>query len=638
MPSFILNKRKRDVAASDIIGEGGEAEIYKVDAQTVAKIFKGASHPDFAHNPYMANLAQQKDDERQCKLPQFPKMPAKVISPSELLYSTDPKKPQRIIGYTMNYLTGAHGILEYTQKDFQEKNAIDRVKLSTIFARMHKTLTDLHNCDVVVGDLNSLNVLVQNDEPYFIDADSMQFNGFFCTGFTSRYIDPTLCQIVNKAPMMSSPYTQDSDWYSFAVMLFECLLFVNPFGGVFKPANLADRLSADERPVRGISVFHPDVQYPRIAEPLKSLPRNLLEYFEAAFARQERGTFPFDLLNFANGLGAAPMIAIAPIKKSRLVANGQLAFIEIFETSGRVLTVDWQDNRLAFVFWEAGKFLRENAVQILAGANPAEISFQLCGHRTVANNKDIAFVLEKGTQPDKISVDLFRDEFPILATNSNACFYVDGGRIWKRDHSKTKPIEEAMPHQTRLWVGEKFGLAFYQAAQFRRAFVFDLHGNGKIVLPPDLVPSNVLMANCHFSNEIAWLFTQRLESNQFINRCSAVDAKGNLLATSEAPVSDDGWLGHLAGKAAASKEIAPGLSADFLISTINGGIVQIGIDKGQFVELKEFDLPEATTADNLVYSPNGLYLWNSKRIILLSSDLKKLKPGATSTNSGGSPS
>ncbi len=636
MPSFILNSTKQDVSASDIIGEGGEAEIYKINAQTVAKIFKLGSHPDFAQSAHMALLAEKKDQERQDKLPQFPKrLPPKVIAPVDFLFSTNKSKPNQIVGYTMPYLSGSHPILEYTQRDFREKSDIDRAALSKIFADMHRTLSELHQQNIVFGDFNSLNVLVQNNEPYFIDADSMQFGNFYCSGFTSRYVDPILCQNMNKAPILCKVYNKESDWYAFAVMLFECLLYVHPFGGVYKPMNLIDRVAAEERAVKQISIFHPEVQYPKMAEPLSSIPKDLRRFFESTFANQQRADFPFELLDFAAaGVAFTPMIAIAPIQKSYLTANGQLACIEVFETSGRVLAATWQDNKLVFIYWEAGKYLRENAQQILAGANPADISFKLCSNKTIASNKDAAFVLQKGSQPEKISVDLFRDEFPVLSKNSKACFYVDGGKIWKQEESKSKQIEEAMPRQTRLWVGEQFGLAFYQASQFRRAFVFDLNGNGKIVLPPELIPPNVLAADCHFSNKLAWLFTQRLDGNRFINRCSAIDFKGNVLATCEATVSDDGWLGHLSGKAAASKELSPGVDTEFLLSTINGGIVQIGINKGQFVEMKEFDLPEATTADNLVFSPNGLYLWNSKRITLLSSDLKKLRPGTAPITTG----
>lgn len=640
MPSFILNSTKQDVSASDIIGEGGEAEIYKIDQQTVVKLFKQASHPDFAHAPHMALLAEKKDKERQDKLPQFPKqLPSKVIAPVDFLYSTNKSKPNQIIGYTMPYLSGSHPILEYTQRDFREKYGIDRTMLSNLFADMYRTLSELHQQNIIVGDFNSLNVLVQKDAPYFIDADSMQFDNFLCSGFTSRYVDPVLCQNMNKVPVLCRAYNKQSDWYAFTVMLFECLLYVHPYGGVYKPANLLDRVTAEERPVKQISIFHPEVQYPKIAEPLSSIPKDLRGFFESTFANQQRSDFPFELLDFAaSGVAFTPMLTIAPIQKSYLTANGQLACIEIFQTSGRLLAASWQDNKLVFIYWEGGKYLRENAQQILAGANPADISFKLCSNKTIASNSDSAFVLQKGCQPEKISVDLFRDEFPILSTNSAACFYVDGGKIWKQQQNKTKQIEEAMPRQTRLWVGEQFGLAFYQASQFRRAFVFDLNGNGKIVLPPEVIPPNVLSADCHFSNKLVWLFTQRLEGNRFINRCSAIDYKGNVLATCEAAVSDDGWLGHLSGKTAASKELSPGVDTEFLLSTINGGIVQIGINKGQFVELKEFDLPEATNADNLIFSPNGLYLWNSKRITLLSSDLKKLRPGTAPITTGGTPS
>lgn len=43
---------------SDVIGSGGEADIFNVDGKVVAKIFKSAKHPDFARSPAAQKAAE----------------------------------------------------------------------------------------------------------------------------------------------------------------------------------------------------------------------------------------------------------------------------------------------------------------------------------------------------------------------------------------------------------------------------------------------------------------------------------------------------------------------------------------------------------------------------------------------------
>lgn len=630
MTNFILNSRRVSLNPSDVIGEGGEAEVFKLDAGTVAKIFKAPNHRDFAHSQLLVDLAKKKQAERQQKLLDFPtNLPAAVIVPDQLLYSANPGQ-QLIIGYTMPYLQGSNGILAYTQRDFRERNDIDRSQIQDIFTQMHKTLSELHASGVVVGDFNSLNVLVSNGKSYFIDSDSMQFGTYLCSGYTSRYIDPLICDQSLKTPVLAKQFTEETDWYSFAVMLFECLLYVHPFGGVFKPSPGTARAGVEERPLRRISVFHPEVQYPRAAMPLTDLSKDLLTFFENTFVNDSRGQFPVELLDFAGSKNFVPMLALTPALKL-CTTIGQLSCTAIFQTTGKILAVDWQDGRLVYVYWENGKFFREGGQQILAGSSATDISFTIWGPHTIAANRDSAYILQKGLPPEKLSVDFYRDEFPVLSTSDEGCFYVDGGKIWKLKNGRPQAVEDTLAHQTRLWIGQDFGFAFYQASQFRRAFVFNLQNAGKTLLPENLIPNNVISAKCYFSKNVVWFLTQRLEGNRFVNRCSAIDSKGNVLASSEAPMADDSWLGQLNGKTAAAKETSPGVFSESLLSTVNGAIVQIGIVNGQFIENKTFDFPQASTADSLVYSSQGLYLWNSHEIQLLSSTRAQNPGGQTAS-------
>src|SRR5206468_1441187 len=108
----------------------------------------------------------------------------------------------------------------------------------------------LHGAGVVAGDLNDLNILVtRKDEGFFIDADSYQFGRYRCAVFTERFVDPLLSDAGATAPRLARPFEETSDWYAFFVLLMQCLLFVGPYGGIYRPKDQSKRVPAGARPL-----------------------------------------------------------------------------------------------------------------------------------------------------------------------------------------------------------------------------------------------------------------------------------------------------------------------------------------------------------------------------------------------------
>src|SRR5204862_3787387 len=97
-------------------------------------------------------------------------------------------------------------------------------------------------------------------------------------------------------PILSRPYNQESDWYAYSVMLMKCLLFCDPYGGVYKPKILPQGIPHAARPLKRITVFHKDVRYPKPAIPIETLPDELLHYFHEVFEKDRRGVFPTGLI------------------------------------------------------------------------------------------------------------------------------------------------------------------------------------------------------------------------------------------------------------------------------------------------------------------------------------------------------
>ena len=75
-------------------------------------------------------------------------------------------------------------------------------------------------------------------------------------------------------------------------MLMQALVYVDPYGGLYKPGKMQQKVADIARPLHRITLFSSEVQYPKAALPLYILPDDLLQYFHATFERDERGEFP----------------------------------------------------------------------------------------------------------------------------------------------------------------------------------------------------------------------------------------------------------------------------------------------------------------------------------------------------------
>jgi hypothetical protein len=129
---------------------------------------------------------------------------------------------------------------------------------------------------------------------------------------------------------------------------------------------------------------------------------------------------------------------------------------------------------------------------------------------------------------------------------------------------------------------------------------------------------NIIDAEVYFSPGTIWVLTTRKDGQDLINRCAALNLQGNVLACEDKLMSDDSWLSRIHGKCGAGKQVSAQSSADYLLSTIDGGVVQVGISNGAFIETRRFDVLSINSDDKLIYSDKGLYIWGNHEIRLLS--------------------
>ena len=611
-----LNQKRIKLNPKNAIGKGGEADVYDLKNGQVLKLFKTADHPDYQMLPQEQLAATTRLALHQQKLRVFPQnLPARVIKPETL--ATD-KQGVNILGYAMPFLQNTVPLLKYSDRNYRQTNAISQQVVTNLFRDLHETVLKVHQVNVTIGDFNDLNLLVSQNQVHLIDADSFQFGQFPCQVFTARFVDPILCDRQANQPILNSPHNSNSDWYAFTVMLMQSLLYVDPYGGVYKPKSQTAQIPHSARPLQRITIFHPDVRYPKPAIPYKVLSDDLLHHFHNCFEKDWRGDFPKQLLESmrwtrCNQCGiehlrntcpiCTPLIAFPPSTSGRGAGGEGCKVLQIFHTEGVILQVALQNNSLNYLYHVNHEFKREDNTVLLSGELDAHIQFAIFGKSTIVTKQGKALTLSQG-QPQAIAADLIR-------ANSFSRYWIDNGQLLRDGKLGNEYIGDILEGQTQFWVGEAFGFGFYRAEAISVAFTFDAKRSGigdRVKIPP--IQGELIDANCLFSNDICWFFTITQEQGNIIHRVSVLRPTGELVATITAPKGDLAWLTNIHGGSAI---------ANWLFVPTDEGIARVEVNNGQIMITKTFPEtePYVDSGCSLIVGSQGIYVIHSQKILQL---------------------
>ena len=593
------------------IGKGGEADVYDAGGGKAIKLFKPADHPDYAGDVAAQRLAEERLCEHQTKLPAFPRhVPSRVVAPETLVESGG-----RIVGYTMHRVDRAEVLLRFSDRAFRAQGVATSSVVSML-RDLHATVSATHRAGIVIGDFNDLNILVVGSEAYLIDADSFQYGAYRCRVFTSRFIDPLLCDPNASSPVPVKPFTEASDWYTFTILAMQCLLFLGPYGGVYKPRDPAASIGPDARALRRISVFHPDVRYPKPALPLESLPEDLLHYFHVVFEKDRRGLFPVELLErlswtSCRACGAEHARTECPACKTvartapvARATRGRVTATRIFSTRGTVLEAVVHGRSLLFLYHENGSFKREDGTVVFSGRVDPELRFWLAlGKTYVARGREVV-MFTSGKEPSRPAAEAFD-------MHSGPAFWIQNGQLQKDGVVAPEVVGDVLEGQTRFWVGPEFGLGFYRAGELSVAFVFDVKRRGindRLRIP---LSGQLVDATCIFGMDRAWLFIAAQEGAELVHRAFVVRPTGDIEATAEAKAGDGSWLSSLRGKAA---------SGQWLFAVSDEGLVRLEVDAGRIVATSEFPdtEPFVTEGSRILAGADGIYVVERNEIQRLS--------------------
>jgi hypothetical protein len=615
-----VNGRQVRLDPAHALGKGGEADIFDLGNGKVLKLFKGADHPDYAGNPDEQRGAVVRLARHQTKLREFPRnLPAAVVAPEELVTG---RGGSPILGYTMRLVAAAEPLARFAEPSFR-RQGVAAASVAELLLALHRAVEAVHGAGVVIGDFNDQNVLVAGGVPWLIDSDSFQFGPYPCQVFTERFVDPLLCDAAAPHLLLCRPCTGDSDWYAYAALLMQSLLCVGPYGGVYRPKDPSRLVPHGARPLHRITVFHPDVRYPKPALPREILPDEVLHELSARFEKDRRGVFPRGLveglrftrcdacgLEHARPLCPACRPLPAGAVKETIIVRGAVTATRIFRTRGVILTAAAAADGLAWLYHEGGAFRREDGAVVMQGGLDPQLHVRLAGRATLLGKGNEVVTLRDGVVSGRRSVDCC-DGVPAFDCDGERAIWADAGQLWRDGRLGRDLIGAVLQGQTRVWAGPRLGVGLTRAGQLTLAFVFDAARagiNDRVQLPP--MPGRLVRTACAFGGDLAWLFLSLEVGPKVINRCVVVDAAGATLAAAEAENGDGSWLGAVGGQAAAGR---------LLLCPTDAGVVRVEPQGPTLAVTREFPDTEPFVHGGcrLVASAPGLYVIDANQITLL---------------------
>ena len=582
MEAFLSGKR---VTVSDtaLLGEGGEARVYRLGASAL-KIFHPGGDPKLL-------------DQKLQKLAAFPKgLPSAVKGPTELAMD----KAGRVIGYVMPLVAGAEDFGRLAQRKWR-MGVVSNDQITEIFLELHVLVEALHSLKVVVGDFNDGNVLfIPSPRPSprqgrgshvsLIDADSMQFGGFACPVGHERFLDPRLYGV----DLCAKPsFSDGTDWYAFAVLLFQSLLSVHPFGGTHaKLPTLLRRAEARH------SLMQSDVVVPRLAVPPKVLPDDLLHWFLAVFEKDARQTFPTSLLQLAwtkCTCGLEHARAVCPeckalgvlVTRQVLRSNGRCTARTAFETGGRVLHAAMQGG-LRYLAEENGIIRREDGTVIATSLSGPHRRYALAGPVTWIADGDGRVEKWQGDKLVERASTSLRGLWPVLASSTSATYRQE--QSWLIEQQSGARVGQVLEGQTWLWTGERLGLGFYRAGGITVAFLTRVGKSGLRQLDGITWKGRLLDAEAVFDANHALLSVVCDDGGKDVVHRWLINESGQVLAR-----TSGGSRGHGA------------LLGGRVVIATDAGLVALKNESGVLIEALQFPdtQPFVSAGDELLPNADG---------------------------------
>jgi len=615
---IVLCGQTIDLDQSKLLGSGGEANVIR-------------------HGKYAIKVYHKPTVDRIQKLTDFFKkgfnLPNNVFSPIEPVTSTKGK----MIGFAMQAATKkCPEFIHLYDTTFRSTQRISSVDIVKLFIHTKQTLDAIHQLGLVVGDFNDLNQLFDDTfSSIFIDVDSYQFDNYPCIVGTDSYIDPNLYGFdLTKKPSFS----KQTDWYSFAVLLFRSLLFVHPYGGFYKKYK-----TLFARAQNNVWVFDSNVIKPKIGLHPETLSDELLSYFDAIFTKGQRLDLPLHLLQqqtfneckvcgtqFSHTRGKCPQCQkVAPFKTvdvssiltHKVIGNEKCETTTVFEVNGTILFVKVVAGIIVIVSYDDSSTVLDTIDTsgykqrvVLWSGHRKDVKFDFMFPSCLVVGYDKTLILLHIGDSDakeivKTTTMTFLDE-PIFGCSESHLYRLTPTMIMSSQlHRSGQLIEKglvsAVANQTQFFVGQnQFGLGFYRVFSDYKFFtVSDIQGRHEVEL--DQLNGQMIDIDVKVSVNSLILLRKSLNKGRTYSHWHMINDKGQVVESKSEESINSELLRNIHGKELAGSNI---------IHSTDAGIA---VEKHGNVSLKVSTAEIVNTGHRLMLYKHGLLAVSEKKIVYL---------------------
>ncbi len=201
-----------------------------------------------------------------------------IINPISLLEDVK----GNYVGYSMNFVDDCITLCAMFPPAFKQRNNIKIDSINKLVETMKLVVKEFHKNKMLVVDMNEYNFLIHDkyfDNLYLIDVDSCQTQSYKATAIMESIKD-----------YHTTPFSEFSDWFSFAILTFQMYTGLHPFKGGKHPKikNFTERMQ------QNISVYNKDVSVPAFIKDFENLiPKNFNDWYKIIFNSNKRD-FPPD--------------------------------------------------------------------------------------------------------------------------------------------------------------------------------------------------------------------------------------------------------------------------------------------------------------------------------------------------------
>lgn len=236
-------KSKSQIERLNKLAEGGEATIYEYNTKTVVKIFK--SNVDLA----------RKEKKVKYFISIKSRFPQNVIAPDDVVTLNG-----KFVGYSMRKLIDAEDLHMLTKPKYLATARLSNKDVLQIVTDFGLDLDKLHSAGILVGDISDYNFQMNGKKNYFIDIDSWGVQGKFTPdAYTELFTCPDSYALDG-----SIKFSQDNENYNFAILAFNMLARIHPFGGTYLPDKSLSTLDRMKKKISIVGKHRKDIKIPKI--------------------------------------------------------------------------------------------------------------------------------------------------------------------------------------------------------------------------------------------------------------------------------------------------------------------------------------------------------------------------------------